>query len=323
MRSLLRRGVRAGVRVVTIFRRPPRVSVPSMERPRWQEPLNDAFLRRLERLAVGARDPARGGLGGEHRSRARAASPDFADYRRYQPGDDFRRVDWNAYGRLDQLYVKLTEARERLTLQLLIDCSASMGAGEPNKLDFACQVAASLGFVTLRRYDRVLVRALWGPRVASRLFIGRTAYADLLVFLDGLRPSGVSDFATGLEDLRAERPGRIVLISDLLDPRGPEAALAALTALRSETTVVQVLSPQESRPDYTGDVELQDLETEETVEVGLTSQAVATYRQRLDEWCDRWRSACLSRGVAYARLSSGEPLEFVVLGRLREAGAVR
>jgi hypothetical protein len=70
-------------------------------------------------------------------------------------------------------------------------------------------------------------------------------------------------------------------------------------------------------------VELQDLETEETVEVGLTPQAIAAYRQRLDEWCEQWRTACLSRGVAYARLSSGEALESVVFGRLREAGAVR
>src|SRR5262252_10540392 len=95
---------------------------------------------RFERLSFVSRRTALAGLGGEHRSRRRAPSTDFTDYRPYQPGDDFRRVDWNVYGRLGTLQVKLTEGRERLNVVLVLDCSSSMDFGEPSKLNFGAQL---------------------------------------------------------------------------------------------------------------------------------------------------------------------------------------
>src|SRR4051794_18097320 len=100
-------------------------------------------LSRFERLAFVSRRLAQAGLGGEHRSRHRAPSTDFIDHRPYQPGDDFRRVDWNVYGRLGTLQVKLTEARERLDITLVLDCSASMALGAPSKLQLAAQLVAA------------------------------------------------------------------------------------------------------------------------------------------------------------------------------------
>src|SRR5687768_2860205 len=67
----------------------------------WRAPIDEALLHRLETIALAPRRPAAGGLGGEHRSRARASSADFVDYRPYLPGDDYRQIDWNAYGRLN------------------------------------------------------------------------------------------------------------------------------------------------------------------------------------------------------------------------------
>ena len=108
---------------------------PRPQPPADLEPLvEEVLLRRLERLSLVPRRPVAGGLGGEHRSSARASSTDFADYRPYIPGDDFRRIDWNAYGRFGTLYVKLTEAREQLPVHILLDASRSMAWGEPAKL---------------------------------------------------------------------------------------------------------------------------------------------------------------------------------------------
>ena len=104
---------------------------------------NDAF-RQFDRLAFVSRRPARAGPGGEHPSRTRAPSTDFVDYRPYNPGDDFRRVDWNIYGRLGSLQVKVTEGRERLDLVLVLDCSSSMAYGQPDKLEFATHLVAAL-----------------------------------------------------------------------------------------------------------------------------------------------------------------------------------
>src|SRR5438270_10058888 len=104
---------------------------------------SDAF-KQFDRLSFVTHRPARAGLGGEHRSRRRAPSTEFVEYRPYQPGDDFRRVDWNVYGRLGTLQVRVTEGRERLELVLVLDCSASMAWGEPDKLAFAARTVAAL-----------------------------------------------------------------------------------------------------------------------------------------------------------------------------------
>src|SRR5262252_11147362 len=98
---------------------------------------------RFERLSFVSRRTALAGLGGEHRSRRPAPSTDFIDYRPYHPGDDFRRVDWNVYGRLGSLQVKVTEGRERLDLLLVLDCSSSMDYGEPVKLYVAAQIGGA------------------------------------------------------------------------------------------------------------------------------------------------------------------------------------
>ena len=82
---------------------------------------------------------------GERRSPRKGISVEFSDYRPYGRGDDLRYVDWNIYGRLDRLYVKLFVDEEDLCLHLLLDASASMGFGEPSKLAYAARLAAALG----------------------------------------------------------------------------------------------------------------------------------------------------------------------------------
>ena len=118
--------------------------------PEGQEPLFDeAFLRRLERLAVLSRRAMAGQMQGERRSPKRGQSVEFADFRPYAPGDDFRRIDWNAYARLERFFLKLFVEEQDLTVHLLVDTSPSMDWGEPNKLRFALRAAGALGYVAL------------------------------------------------------------------------------------------------------------------------------------------------------------------------------
>ena len=84
----------------------------------------------MEALQLGTRRRLAGHFAGEHRSVRHGSSIDFADYRQYNPGDDFRRIDYFLYARLGVLNVKLFEAEEDLHLRLLIDTSASMAAGD-------------------------------------------------------------------------------------------------------------------------------------------------------------------------------------------------
>src|SRR6266545_6881840 len=115
------------------------------------------LLRRLEQFQLLAQRRAKSAAKGERRSRARGQSVEFADHRNYVPGDDFRYIDWNLYGRLDKLFLKLYEEERELPVRIFLDASESMTFGEPRKFDFARQVAAAIGYVALCGFDRVSV----------------------------------------------------------------------------------------------------------------------------------------------------------------------
>src|SRR6185503_17271618 len=119
--------------------------------------LTPELLRRLEQFQLLAQRRAKSSLRGERRSRARGQSVEFADHRNYAAGDDFRYLDWNLYGRLDRLFVKLYEEERELPIRLFLDASESMTFGEPRKFDFARQLTTAIGYVALCGFDRVSV----------------------------------------------------------------------------------------------------------------------------------------------------------------------
>src|SRR5512139_1818077 len=121
--------------------------------------LTPELLRRLEQFQLLAARRAKSSAEGERRSRARGQSVEFADYRTYVHGDDFRYLDWNLYGRLERLFLKLYEEERELPVRIFLDASESMTFGEPRKFDFARQVAAAIGYVALCGFDRVCVVA--------------------------------------------------------------------------------------------------------------------------------------------------------------------
>jgi uncharacterized protein (DUF58 family) len=302
---------------------------------------DEAFLRRLERLALALHRPPTSGLAGDHRSRRRSDAPEFADYRTYSPGDDFRRIDWKAYARLNALYYRQGEAQDEVTLYLLVDTSLSMDWGEPNKLDYARQLAGALGYLSLARLDAVGVSTLdpRGPRLEP--LRGKGQASRLFGYLDDLTPSAPpsSVVVTLGEALRAwrrtARRGVVVLLTDALfpedEPRGPlgdelpqrcAAPLGELAGAGFEPVLLHLLSPQELAPELAGDLELVDRESGELVPVSLTPETLARYQARLEAWCRELERYCGARRIAYVRLSTALPLEEAVLGELRRRGLI-
>jgi len=120
------------------------------------EPLIDeAFLKRLSNLKFIVKGRRKGRLVGVHPSPRAGVSLEFADYRDYTPGDDFRYVDWNIVGRLDRVLVKTFVHEVDLPIAILLDCSASMRLGDPLKLRYAARLAAAIAYLGLRGLDRV------------------------------------------------------------------------------------------------------------------------------------------------------------------------
>src|SRR3989454_2122019 len=122
------------------------------------QPLLDPdFLARLEQLELVSKKIFLGRMKGERRSKRKGQSVEFADYRNYVVGDDLRHLDWNLFGRLDKLFIRLFMEEEDLHFYVLIDNSLSMDFGNPTKLQYAKQVAAALGFIGLVNLDRVVI----------------------------------------------------------------------------------------------------------------------------------------------------------------------
>src|SRR4026208_661482 len=119
--------------------------------------LTPELLRRLEQFQLLAARRAKSTARGERRSRARGQSVEFADYRNYSHGDDFRYLDWNLFGRLERLFIKLYEEERELPVTIFLDASESMTFGTPRKFDFARQIAAASGYVALCVFDRVSI----------------------------------------------------------------------------------------------------------------------------------------------------------------------
>src|SRR2546425_2821429 len=131
-------------------------------------PLDADTLQRLDNLTVITRKAMATGRPGRRRSPLAGSSMEFADYRRYAPGDDFRRIDWRAYARLERLFLRVFEAEENLTVTILIDCSDSMQHGGPSKASLASSIAAALAYVALKCEDSVIVGTLTDRLTAFR-----------------------------------------------------------------------------------------------------------------------------------------------------------
>ena len=284
------------------------------------ELLSAEFLGQLERFALISRRSFRGRVKGERRSPRKGSSVEFSDYRAYGIGDDLRYVDWNIYGRLDRLYLKLFVDEEDLCLNLLLDASASMEFGEPSKLDYGARLAAALGFVGLVNLERVGVSVLrermaegWSP---AR---GRNQVLPLIDFLGRLRAGGGTSLGEGLAQyaLRAREAGVAVLISDLMDPAGYERGLKALLERRFDVHVIHVLAPDEMNPSVGGDLRLIDAETGELRDLTLDGEAQRVYRQRLREFLEGAERFCRGKEISYYRVVTDTPVQDFVLGQLK------
>ncbi|MFN8521056.1 MAG: DUF58 domain-containing protein [Chloroflexota bacterium] len=286
---------------------------------------DEAFLRQLERLALVTRRAVRGGLAGVRRSAQRGQSVEFTDYRDYAPGDDLRALDWNVYARLERLFIKLFVEEQDVTVHVLLDASASMDGGSPDKLVWAKRAAAAMAYVGLASYDRVSVAVL-GGRVARRLppIRGTSRIMRLLADLSGVeaRP-GATDLVAAARHYAAQvtQRGPMVLISDLFDPAA-DRAISELAGTRCELSVLHVLGDDELDPPLEGDLRLVDRETGDAVDVTADLGTLDAYRARLVAWQGELAASCQRRGVAYVPVASSLALADLVFAELRRRRVV-
>lgn len=288
--------------------------------------LDPKFMARLDSLDLLSRKMLQGKLQGERRSKRRGQSVEFADHRPYVVGDDLRFVDWNIYGRLEHLFLKLFLEEQDLTVHVLVDTSASMGFGEPAKGFFARRLAAALGYVSLANNNRLTI-SLFGDGIRAQLpnMRGRNYLPQMAEMLLNAECDGLSDFEKACRAATASRIGCgvTIVVSDFLFKQGYEAALRRLIGAKYDLYVIQVLSPQEISPELTGDLKLLDIEDADTAEITVSAALIKYYKRNLAAWCDELRNFCTNRGAVYVQANSADSVESLVLNYLRRIHLLR
>lgn len=302
---------------------------------------SEEFLHRLERLALIARRSTVGQLQGERRSPKRGQSVEFADFRPYVSGDDFRRIDWNAYARLEKFFIKLFVEEEDLTVHFLLDNSRSMNWGQPNKLWYAAQVVGALGYVALAGLDRITISAMDhtasngnGNHAYFPPQRGKRQALALFDYLQGLLETSGQTLEVPRKPERspaqwlrayassALHKGPLLLVSDLMDD-GWQDGLGVLAGRGFEVNVVHILSPQEVNPELEGDLKLLDSENAGEVEITADYELLERYRRELQAWQENWKRFCAPRGIHYAPVETSLPLDELLFAWLRRQGVLK
>ena len=294
--------------------------------------LDPRILSAISDLELVARVTVDGTIAGLHRSPFHGYSAEFSQYRPYRAGDDLKYVDWKLYARTDRFYTKQFRETTNLIALLAVDASASMGYAGANgvsKVTCARLLAAAFAHLLAGQGDGIGL-AVYDKSV--RHFMpsrtGRSHVRSLLVALSRTEAGG-STAAAGALKRAAEllkRRGLILLFSDLYDDEeAVERELRRAVRMGHEMAVFHVLTPEEMTLGLTGEVEVEDLESRQTI-VTRVSDVRAQYQQRFGEFLERWRTRCATHRIDYTRVLTDVPLDETLRGfllRRRAAGTSR
>jgi uncharacterized protein (DUF58 family) len=290
--------------------------------------LAPAVIARIARLDLRARHVVEGFIAGMHKSPFFGHSVEFVQHREYVPGDDIRHLDWKVWSKTDRFYVKQFEAETNLRCTLVVDVSESMryGRGPLNKYEYACTIAACLGYLTLRQHDSAGlvsfdadVRTVVPPRSAQ-------THIDALVrAMDASRPKEKTDLEAVFRKVAEVTPakGLIAVVSDLLADREPFfRGLEMLKHRKHDVLVFHVLDDDEVNFPFSGATRFEGME--ELPDLLCDPRALRDgYVEALEEFLVEVRRGCTRRGIDYTLVRTGDYLDAVLAKFLNFRMAVK
>ena len=283
-----------------------------------------AFFDRLSRLRLVMGHRTSMNLTGNRKSIQKGSSMEFSDFREYMPGDDIRRIDWNAYGRLDRLYVKEYMEEKEAVVSILIDTSASMEYGVKRKSELVCRLAAAFAYMGLNNMDRVVIYDMHRMHLPFVAEGGKRALPRVADWLEQCSFEGTVDIAKAVGELPMKGPGVTILISDFLqetfldqDQESLARLLRFLNYRKQRAVLLHVLAKEELSVELTGTRNLIDMEDQSTLRVTLDAGSIRTYEKSLREFTDRMRRECVRAGAFYAVCSTGTDIYQLIFQDLR------
>jgi len=283
-------------------------------------------FRQLNRLQLNAGRYLPGHSVGMRPSLRRRPSSEFKEHRMYVTGDDMRFVDWKASSRSEHVFVKLGEQPKEATVYILLDCSRSMGWGEPPKSNTALALAAAISYLALSQGDRLMIIP-FSEQIIQPLgpISGKGQFPGMINYLKDIKCSGATNFSETVHTFKrtlALYGGLTFIISDLLDVDDLESALEIMPAPGWEVAVFQVLHPEELDPQARGNFEMEDCESGLIMNYDLNAEAVKTYKQRINDWQKQIDLVCVEQNALYTMIPTDWTLEREIISHIRDIQVV-
>ena len=290
--------------------------------------LNDDFFSRLETCALSLRRDLAGFFGGKHLVKTYGQTVEFADYREYMLGDDIRRIDWNLFSRFEKFFLKLFTDERQMHTQIFLDCSASMGKVAQQKAAYATAFAAALGFLSVHNMDKLSFRLIHGQKAEDPfgLIVGKTPFFRAVSTLDNIKFEDDADLEKAITGTEVSNGnGLSVIISDFFTDSDWKKAVDYLCYKKRQVFLIQIMSPEEREPAYSGRINLVDSEAadaidERNMKVKITRGMQQAYEEALRDYINDISSFCASRGAGFISVSSDKPIEKVIFGELMRTG---
>jgi uncharacterized protein (DUF58 family) len=210
--------------------------------------------------------------------------------------------------------------QKEITVNLLIDISASMTWGDPAKDITQRLLAGALGYLALAHGDRLYVQSLSAgpkPRIGPISGKGQTPY--LMRFLNSLEYGGESDLEASINEFsrRASWGGLTYILSDLLGLEDLSPVIEDLPAPSWDVVVLHLLHPEEINPSLRGELELVDIESRRAVNLDINDGLIQTYRDRQAQWKKDLDLACVENNAFYLHMPTDWPLDTQVIPHMR------
>jgi uncharacterized protein (DUF58 family) len=293
--------------------------------------LDPQALGRLARLPLFARRPMQGNVSGKHQSLHRGSSVEFAEYRKYVPGDDLRRLDWRMHGRSDRYYVKECEADTNLRCCLIVDTSGSMGFGSNgiSKIDYAKRIAGTLSYLAILQGDAIGLSCL-ADSIVTEIPPRRNPAHLRVVFdlLERIKPSGGTHLVSLLHELaeKIRQRALIIVISDFFaDPAELRRCFEHFRFRNHDLAAIQLLDPLELGFTFHRPMRFLDMEGGPAV-FAEPNEIADRYHKALGRYLEQLQKVVGDTAVDYHRVSIDTNYEQMLMrfliGRTR-AGSVR
>lgn len=271
--------------------------------------IDQKFIELLKTMTLRIQLSLKNGNLGNKRSRSTGSSVEFSDYKEYLPGDDFRRIDWNAYGRFDKVFVKLFMQEQESPVTIFLDTSASMNFEE--KREAAIKVAATFSYVALSDYDTVSI-ALFNMTIeqSSVNLRGSMSFNRVIGLLENCSFKGTSNLLESIKNWEPRlKKGITIVISDLMFDHEIEKVIRLLSFKKQRVILCHVLCEKEINPFFDENMQLIDMETKDTLNIDTGIEAINLYKKKLEIYINEIHSICKKYKTDYVFVNANVPIE--------------